>query len=298
MEQFHQAGRSNLGLHGSLRHGILAHGEFRLRAIGVGLRALSAAGERGRQFGELFRVVERLACDGLLLERPQEVEVSHGHEQQEVMGGGRGRVLPGRYLLAGDARLENRVRQGELGRQPGNRRRTAADRVHPQSGFQRRAAGHGDRAIAVLQRPVMVLVIDAGLNRRQPEDLGAPQLCEGFVDLFVGESDLRILPRDQRQGPGEADDFLVRCGRRGSLRLHRGQGQGQAGTHCPRPLAGGCAPRVLRPHGTIRNARVQNAQQGKTGGQAGHRAHGQPVVCFPCHVPLLARKHASKWPQA
>ena len=127
IEQFHQAGRSNLGLHGSLRHGILAHGEFRLRTIGVGLVALSAAGEGGRQFGQLFRVVERLLRNGLLLERPQEVEVSHGHEQQEVMGGGRGRVLPGRHLLACDARLENRIRHGELGRHaresPAHRRR-------------------------------------------------------------------------------------------------------------------------------------------------------------------------------
>ena len=105
---------------------------------------------------------------------PQQVEVGHGHEQQQVMGGGRARVLPGCYLLACDARLENRVRQGELGRQPGNRRRTAAHRVHPQSAFDGRAAGHGDCAIAILQWPVMVLVIDAGLNRRQPKDLGAP----------------------------------------------------------------------------------------------------------------------------
>ena len=168
MEQFHQAGRSNLGLHGGLGQGVPAHGKFRLRAIGVGLVALSAAGEGGRQFGKLFRVVERLLGNGLLLERPQEIEVSHGRVQEEVVGGGRGRLLPGGHLLAGDARLENRVRQGELGRHAGNRRRTAADRIHPQSGFQRRAAGHGDRAVAVLQRPVMVLVIDAGLNRGQP----------------------------------------------------------------------------------------------------------------------------------
>ena len=143
MEQFHQAGRSNLGLHGSLRQGVPAHGEFRLRTIGVGLRALSAAGERGRQFGELFRVVERLLRNGLLLERPQEVEVGHGHEEQEVMGGGRGRVLPGGHLLAGDARLENRVRHGELGRHaresPARRRppRTSPVRLPVPSGWPR-----------------------------------------------------------------------------------------------------------------------------------------------------------------
>ena len=197
-----------------------------------------AAGERGRQFGELFRVVERLLRDGLLLERPQEVEVRHGHEQEEVMGGGRGRVLPGRYLLACDARLENRVRQSELGRHPGNRRRTAADRIHPQAGFQCRTVGHRDRAVVRLQRPVMVDVIDPGLNRRQPQDLRAPQLREGFVDSFVGESYLRVLPRDQRQGPGEADGFLRVAAPRGTM-LHADTQNGQQCKSPGRP----CAPR-------------------------------------------------------
>ena len=149
-------------------HGVFPHGKLRLRPIGVGLIALTGAGEGRRQLGEPLRVVERLLRNGLLLECPQQIEVGHGREQEKVVRGGCGRVLPGRHLLVRDARLENRVRDGELGRYAGDRRSTAAHRIHSQAGFQRRAAGHRDRAIAVLQRPVMVLVIDPGLNGRQP----------------------------------------------------------------------------------------------------------------------------------
>lgn len=84
------------------------------------------------------------------------------------MGGGGGGVLLCRHLLAGDARLKNRIRHGKLGRHSRNRRGATADRVHSQSGFQRRSVCIGDRAIAVLQWAVMVLVVDAGLNGGQP----------------------------------------------------------------------------------------------------------------------------------
>ncbi len=108
-------------------------------------------------------MAKRLLGNGLLLKRPQEIEVGHGHVEEEVVGGCLGRVLSGGDLLAGDVRLKDRVGQRELGRHAGNRRRAAAHGIHPQSGFERRTVGHGDGAVAVLQRPVVVLVVDAGL---------------------------------------------------------------------------------------------------------------------------------------
>ena len=59
------------------------------------------------------------------------------------MGGCRGRLLPGRHLLACDARLENRVGQSELGGHSGNRRRTppTAYIPNPASSAERLAEG-------------------------------------------------------------------------------------------------------------------------------------------------------------
>ena len=75
-----------------------------------------------------FRVVERLLRNRLLLERPQEIEIRHRREKKQVVGGGRDRVPPGRHLLVRNARLENGVREGELGR---SRRESPAHRRPP-----------------------------------------------------------------------------------------------------------------------------------------------------------------------
>ena len=141
IEQFHQPGRGNLGLRGGLRQGVSPHGKFRLHRSASAWLPWPVRAKAAVSSASCFGVVERLLRNGLLLERPQKIEIGHSHEEEQVVGGGRGRVLLGRHLLARDARLENGVRQGELGRHAGNRRGTAAHRIHPQSGFQCRAAG-------------------------------------------------------------------------------------------------------------------------------------------------------------
>ena len=65
---------------------------------------------------------ERFLRNGLLLECPQQIEVRHGHKQQQVVRGRCGGLPPGRHLLVGDARLEDGIGQGKLGRQAGDGR--------------------------------------------------------------------------------------------------------------------------------------------------------------------------------
>ena len=226
MQQFHQAGRGHAGLRGGLGQGVSAQGKLRLRTIGVGLIALTGAGESRGQIGESLRVIERLPGDGLLLAGAEQIEVAHGDEQEQVVRGGRDRVLPGRHLLVRNAGLEDGVGHGELGRYAGNSRSAATHRIHAQAGFQRRAVGHGDRAIAVLQRAVMVLVVDAGANVRQPQHLGSLQLGKGLVDLRVGKGHLRIAGRDYRQGTGETDDLRVLRGYDPLWQRRKGRGHG------------------------------------------------------------------------
>ena len=116
--------------------------ELRLRPIGVGLIALSGAGEGRRQLGQPLRMDERFLRNGLLLECPQQIEVRHGHKQQQVVRGRCGGLPPGRHLLVGDARLEDGIGQGKLGRQAGDGRRlrprrTCQIRLRPPNGSPR-----------------------------------------------------------------------------------------------------------------------------------------------------------------
>ena len=96
---------------------------------------MAAAGEGRRQLGKPSGVLDGLLRNRLLLEGPHEIEIRHRHEEKQVVGGGRDGVLPCRHLLIGDARLENRVREAELGGDAGNRRSAAAHRIHSQAAF-------------------------------------------------------------------------------------------------------------------------------------------------------------------
>ena len=55
--------------------------------------------------------------------------------------------------------------------------------------------------------------------------LRSRQLGEGFVDLLVGKGYLRVLPRDQRQSPWEADDLPLLCRRHARLWWQRRERQ-------------------------------------------------------------------------
>ena len=174
---------------------------------------MPGAGEVGRQPGKLGGVIERLLGNRLLLERPQEIEISHGDEEKRVVMLAGSGILPCGHLLVGNTGLENGVGDGELCGKARDGRRPAAYGVHAHSGLQRGAADDGNSAVGVLQWPVVVLIVDSGLNGREPEDLRPAELRKGLVDLFVGEGDPRVAAGGHRQGGREADDVAVfdRC---------------------------------------------------------------------------------------
>ena len=99
---------------------------------------------------QLFGMAERVLGNGLLLKRRQEVEIRRGHEEEEIVVRGRGRVLPGGHFVAGDAGLEDRVRGAKVGRHAGNRWRAAANGLHSHAGFECRAAADRDCPVVPL----------------------------------------------------------------------------------------------------------------------------------------------------
>ena len=126
--------------------------------------------------------------------------------------------------MFGDARLEDRIREVELGDEAGNRGRAGAYRCRAQPTIKRTSARVKDDARHILDGAFMVIVVDARSQRGNPQDVSTIDAGIGLVNPLAGEREVGILRLGLLQDGRQAHRLDASFLRRGSFLLRRFDG--------------------------------------------------------------------------